>query len=111
VLRDAFSSVCYDEASRPFAFFIAPNKQESTMAPTSNKKALYTASDKLPESPPSASLTPNNIEGSAEEADEAAVFRDAFLKNLKSRIPDLEKRPLILFLKEKNGNQGMGWLR
>jgi hypothetical protein len=81
------------------------------MAPTSEKKALYAAADKLPKSPPVASITPNNIEVSAEEADEAAVFRDTFLRNLKSRTPDLEKRPLILLLKQKNMSNGRGWLR
>jgi hypothetical protein len=108
VLRDAFSP---SVTIQLLAHLHSTYKQESTMAPTSNKKARYAATDKLPESPPPASITPKNIEVSAEEVDEAAVFRDTFLKNLKSKIPDPEKRPLILFLKQRNTNHGKGWLR
>jgi hypothetical protein len=95
---------------------MAPNKKESTMAPTSKKKAAQCAArptDKLPGNPPAASISlpTNNIGVSTEEADEAAVFREIFLKNLKSKIPDPDKRPLVLFLKQKNITKGEGWLR
>jgi hypothetical protein len=104
-------SVCEDDEATRRPFFpicIAPNKQESTMSATSKKKAIKAATDKLPKSPPAVSTTPTITEVPADEAD---VFRDTFMLNLDSKDPDPEKRPLVLYLKQKNAKHGKGWLR
>jgi hypothetical protein len=66
------------------------------MAPTSKKKTLHVATDIL-----------SGVGVSAEEV----VFRAKFLQNIKSRTPDMEKRPLLLYLKQKNAEGVKGWLR
>jgi hypothetical protein len=76
------------------------------MALTSKKKASSVAIGNLSASRP-ACMMPASVGVSAEEVE----FRAKCLQNLKSRIPDLEKRPLPLFLKEKNATSAKGWLR
>jgi hypothetical protein len=78
------------------------------MSPTSKKNAIKAATDKLPESLPAVSTTPTIIEVPADEVD---VFRDTFMLNIDSEDPDPEKRPLVLYLQQKNAKHGKGWLQ
>jgi hypothetical protein len=72
----------------------------------SRKKPPSVAVDNLSASRP-ACITPTGVGVSEEEVE----FRVKCLQNLKSKIVELDKRPLPLFLTQKNKTSAKGWLR